>query len=1140
MRNPLPHVSSGAGRRLALLTILLLLLLGPMASTAFANATTPPATTSGPLALASTTCLTDNFDTFPLANWTAKGVTQSTTSRTGSSASFSGPGHSLTTATPLSYPSSLDFFIARTSTTTARSLLVQVSIDGGSNYTTLATYASTDLTQSFARKTIDLSFYQTRSSVSLRFLRSSETTTAAIYLEDVAVTCGSGAALAAEPTTQPVVSTANVVLSQADVTVSGGNGSRQLVVLHATSAAAVAPADGTTYAASTTLGSGGITGPGNYVVYAGPTGNASNTFTVNGLTASTSYTLETYAYNDNATGGLENYFTTAPGTATFTAAAPPSVFYAKASGDLNLPGTFAANADGSGNSPADFMADGATYNITGPNRTIGTNWTVSGTNSKVVLTANASLVIPASFIFNGKLDQLANSILIINNAASAAYTSITQGVQDASSTINFAQIDNFTVPASSVFSYKNLTLSNGIKTLTRNGGDITAPITSTVVPGNLTLDKTILGGNATTPFSSIDLTGNLILVNEATFNSTLTTRIRLNLYAPTPQTITGNGKDILLLSLAAFTPGGGAMLSDAGGTTTLELGNKDGGIYYLETGTTLALNANTLRFCPGGQAVISGGATSGSGLGTVTPTPASSISLETSTSAYTIGTLLLTPGATTVNNFRLQAFNDALTVPSDLTVNGVLTLANGSLNVANGTTPVTLTLNGTVVRSGSGAIAGSAATNLVVGGTGALGTLSFASNAAKVNNFTLNRASGTLNLGSPLTVGGSLTLTQGIITTTKTNVLSLAAAGSLTAPDFTGKGGLSYVQGPFQRLIGPVSSPTSFVFPIGKGGAYRPLTLNIAAQASTTAYTAQQFETAPSSSSLGASGLARVSGVRYFTITPNTQPTAFSGTLTIPFGVDDYANVPAELVVAKRSGASADWVNISGSGTSSGSGAGSGAGGASVAGLLESGSFTSFSDFALATTNPAASSNPLAAGTVPLPVELTAFSAQRQADKTILLRWNTASEKNSSHFEVQRSLNGHTFATLATVAAQGASQKATAYAAADKTTLATRGYYRLRQVDQDGTAAFSPVVTVAGPGEPVAVALSPNPTHTRLNLIAEAATPYRVLNQLGQAQLRGTTEAGTTSIGVESLPAGLYFLELQTAAGRTVQKFEKE
>ncbi|GAB2867087.1 hypothetical protein GCM10027044_30560 [Hymenobacter ruber] len=1113
------------------------------------NASNPAVngTPSGAFAVTTAPCLADNFDTFPFAKWTyaANGIARNVSITRGSSAGsaeFNAPSQTLTSASALSYPTSVDFYLARSSSSTTRTLQVQVSIDGGTNYTTLVTFGVADMTTSFStatKKTVDLTAYQTRPSVLLRFARGNENTTTLFYLDDVTVTCGSAPTLATEPTTQPTLSTANVVFSQADVTVNGGNGTQQLVVIHATSTAAVAPLDGNTYAASTTFGNGATTGTGNYVVYAGPTGTGPNTFTVTGLSATTSYTLETYAYNDNATPGLENYLTTTPGTASFTTTAPPSVFYAKATGDLNLASTFGANSDGSGGSPGDFTAAGITYNVSGTNRTIGANWTVSGTGSKVVLNANASLVIPATFTFTGKLDQLASSTLIIQNTATAAYTSITQGVQDASSTIDFAQTGSFTVPASSVFAYQNLKLTNGTKTLTKNGGNISSPVTSTVVPGNLTLDNTVLGSNTSSPFSSIDLTGNLTLVNGATFNSASSARITLNLLAATPQTITGNGSPILLFELFAYTPGGGAILSDVGGTTTLELGNSASGGYYLETGTTLVLNSNTLRFYSGGKAVISTGTTGSTGRGTITASPTSTISLETASTNYSIGTLRLTPGATTVKDLRLQAVNDYLTVPSDLTVNGVLTLANGDLVVGDGVTPATLTLNGTVVNAGSGDIAGSATTNLVVGGTGALGTLIFAAGLAEVNNFTLNRASsGTLTLGTPLTVDGTLTLTNGIINNSA-KVLTLAnnAAGGSAS---------SFVNGPLARVTGAGAATT--VFPVGKGAFYRPITLTSTAQAAASTYTAEQFEGNSSRTLAAGNGpggtapLARVSSKRFYTVkSSNTTAGNFTGTITLSFGAEDYVNVPssADFVIAKRDAAGPfanQWTNL---GRSTNTGTDSGAGGPSVVGTLTSASFSDFSDFVLGAQNDLSNTNVLEA-TNPLPVELTAFNAQRQADKTVAVKWATASEKNSARFEVQRSLDGREFATVATVAAQGNSMSPTAYATLDKAAPAAKLYYRLLQVDLDGTTAFSPVVTVAGSGEVAKVEIYPNPAHSRIGFIAVAATPYRVLNQLGQPLLRGTAKAGTASIDLEALPTGLYFLELQTATGRTVQKFEKE
>lgn len=87
-----------------------------------------------------------------------------------------------------------------------------------------------------------------------------------------------------------------------------------------------------------------------------------------------------------------------------------------------------------------------------------------------------------------------------------------------------------------------------------------------------------------------------------------------------------------------------------------------------------------------------------------------------------------------------------------------------------------------------------------------------------------------------------------------------------------------------------------------------------------------------------------------------------------------------------------------------------------------------------------------------LPVTLTAFTGQAMARANVL-RWATASEKNSARFVIER-------ATGAEFAA-GSSSSALSYGFADATGLAVGTvYYRLRQEDLDGTVTYSLVVAI--------------------------------------------------------------------------------
>ncbi|MBC8085507.1 MAG: T9SS type A sorting domain-containing protein [Hymenobacter sp.] len=179
--------------------------------------------------------------------------------------------------------------------------------------------------------------------------------------------------------------------------------------------------------------------------------------------------------------------------------------------------------------------------------------------------------------------------------------------------------------------------------------------------------------------------------------------------------------------------------------------------------------------------------------------------------------------------------------------------------------------------------------------------------------------------------------------------------------------------------------------------------------------------------------------------------------------------------------------------------------------------------------------NPL----TPLPVTLAGFTAARHPEG-VRLYWTTATERNNARFEVQRSATGlgGGFTTVTTTAGRGQSNRAQQYSAFDPQPLPGLGYYRLRQVDFDGTAALSPVVTVAAGKE---LALYPNPARTELHLVAPTVNArYRVLNGLGRVVLEGAAPTGTATLNLTRLSAGLYQLEVTSAAGRLVRKFVRE
>jgi hypothetical protein len=98
-------------------------------------------------------------------------------------------------------------------------------------------------------------------------------------------------------------------------------------------------------------------------------------------------------------------------------------------------------------------------------------------------------------------------------------------------------------------------------------------------------------------------------------------------------------------------------------------------------------------------------------------------------------------------------------------------------------------------------------------------------------------------------------------------------------------------------------------------------------------------------------------------------------------------------------------------------------------------------------------------GTAPLPVELLSFEAEIAGDEVHLF-WSTASEINNDHFKVQRSDNGKDFTTIMKTQGAGNSTSIIDYMEVDQEPLSGVSYYRLVQVDYDGTETISDVSVV--------------------------------------------------------------------------------
>lgn len=179
----------------------------------------------------------------------------------------------------------------------------------------------------------------------------------------------------------------------------------------------------------------------------------------------------------------------------------------------------------------------------------------------------------------------------------------------------------------------------------------------------------------------------------------------------------------------------------------------------------------------------------------------------------------------------------------------------------------------------------------------------------------------------------------------------------------------------------------------------------------------------------------------------------------------------------------------------------------------------------------------------PLPVSLRVFSAVAEGPAA-RLGWATASETNSAYFAVERAAEGGPFVELGRVAGQGSTALTTTYAYLDARAAraGTSLAYRLRQVDADGTATYSPVRTLRFGAAAPAVALYPTPAGTTatLDLTALASTPQAVtvLDLTGRVLARYTLPGGQAhALDLRGLPLGV---SLVRVAGYTLRLVRQE
>lgn len=175
---------------------------------------------------------------------------------------------------------------------------------------------------------------------------------------------------------------------------------------------------------------------------------------------------------------------------------------------------------------------------------------------------------------------------------------------------------------------------------------------------------------------------------------------------------------------------------------------------------------------------------------------------------------------------------------------------------------------------------------------------------------------------------------------------------------------------------------------------------------------------------------------------------------------------------------------------------------------------------------------------IALPVTWLDVTAQRVSEESVSLKWGTASEKDNSHFELERSYDGDNFEYIATVKGHGQSRQPQYYSYTDYSANdATKIYYRLRQVDFSGKTTLSKILVVYSLSDMVELAAIPNPFHHKLqlNVTNTGLISVELTNLQGKAlwqkQIMANGGQRTIVFNTEDLTNGIYFITIKHQTG---------
>lgn len=384
----------------------------------------------------------------------------------------------------------------------------------------------------------------------------------------------------------------------------------------------------------------------------------------------------------------------------------------------------------------------------------------------------------------------------------------------------------------------------------------------------------------------------------------------------------------------------------------------------------------------------------------------------------------------------------------------------------------------------------------------------------QVYRLQVSKPGGDVAVNRTIDIYNNLTLSGGILRTTLSSLIQMQDNATVTGGSNT-----SHVNGPMRKI-----GDEGFTFPVGKIGLLRPIAMNTGTGMVTDVFTAEYFpaDPVPAFGSAIDATLDHISRCEYWMLSRNNGTSA--RTVSLSWNVNSCGvNALSDLRVARWTGFL--WENLGNTGTT----------GSTTSGTVTSLVTPQFGAFTLASLT---SNNPL-------PVSMLSFTAS-PTRTSVEVAWSTAGEINCNRFVVQRSPDGNHFSDLVTVPGAGTTSEFRRYSFTDNQPLNDLSYYRLSQVDHDGTVThYGPIVVKFIKSGFTITSLSQLPGSSllaiRLDTDQSDILDIQVFDNAGRkvAAADSYIQRGANDLWVDLplMATGIYFVRLRSGESEVVRTF---